>query len=79
MAVTGVIMFGFLVTHCAGNLQVFEGAEKMDDYAVLLRKFEAALLGHLAGSQVTSILNACRDPRTLESMPLHKFMSFFTA
>jgi len=43
MAVTGAVMFGFLVTHCAGNLQVFEGAEKMNDYAVLLRKFGAAL------------------------------------
>jgi succinate dehydrogenase / fumarate reductase cytochrome b subunit len=43
MAVTGAIMFGFLVTHCAGNLQVFEGAEKMDDYAVFLRKFGLVL------------------------------------
>src|SRR5229473_6068012 len=43
MAVTGAIMFGFLVTHCAGNLQVFEGAEKMNDYAVLLRKFGSVL------------------------------------
>jgi 2-methylcitrate dehydratase len=44
-----------------------------------LRKFEAALLGHLAGSKVTGILDACRDPRALESMPLHKFMGLFTA
>jgi succinate dehydrogenase / fumarate reductase cytochrome b subunit len=43
MAVTGAIMIGFLVTHCAGNLQVFEGAEKMNDYAVLLRKFGSVL------------------------------------
>jgi succinate dehydrogenase / fumarate reductase cytochrome b subunit len=43
MAVTGAMMFGFLVTHCAGNLQVFEGAEKMDDYAVMLRKFGSVL------------------------------------
>jgi succinate dehydrogenase / fumarate reductase, cytochrome b subunit len=43
MAVTGAVMFGFLLTHCAGNLQVFKGAEKMDDYAVLLRKFGSVL------------------------------------
>src|SRR6478735_8775203 len=46
---------------------------------VLLRKFEAALLGHLAGSQVTSILDACRDPGALEAMPLHKCVGLFTA
>jgi succinate dehydrogenase / fumarate reductase cytochrome b subunit len=43
MAVTGALMFGFLVVHCAGNLQIFEGAEKMDDYAVTLRKLGVLL------------------------------------
>ena len=52
---------------------------RVEGIPVLLRKFEAALLGHLAGSQVTSILDGCRDPRALESMPLHKFMGLFTA
>jgi 2-methylcitrate dehydratase len=52
---------------------------RVEGIPVLLRKFEAALLGHLAGGQVTRILDACRDPGALEAMPLHKFMGLFTA
>ena len=37
MAVTGVILFGFVVGHLAGNLQIYEGPKKLNDYAALLR------------------------------------------
>jgi succinate dehydrogenase / fumarate reductase, cytochrome b subunit len=37
MAVTGMIGFGFVVMHMVGNLQVFLGPEKLDEYAVMLR------------------------------------------
>lgn len=40
-AVTGLILFGFVVAHMIGNLQVYLGAEAMDTYAVNLRA-----LGH---------------------------------
>lgn len=36
MAVTGLVLFGFLVVHMLGNLQVFLGAEVMDRYAAML-------------------------------------------
>lgn len=36
MAITGLIMVGFVIGHMAGNLQVFLGAEKIDAYAALL-------------------------------------------
>ncbi len=36
MAVTGFILFGFLVAHMAGNLQVFLGREVMNHYAETL-------------------------------------------
>jgi succinate dehydrogenase / fumarate reductase, cytochrome b subunit len=39
MAVTGVILFGFVVGHMIGNLQVFLGPEALDHYAVFLREF----------------------------------------
>jgi succinate dehydrogenase / fumarate reductase cytochrome b subunit len=39
MAVTGIILFGFVIGHLLGNLQIFEGPEKLDQYAVTLRKF----------------------------------------
>lgn len=45
MAVTGVILFGFLVGHMAGNLQFFLGAEKINDYAQFLHHSLGLLWG----------------------------------
>jgi succinate dehydrogenase / fumarate reductase cytochrome b subunit len=39
MAVTGVILFGFVLGHLAGNLTVYLGPEALNGYAVLLRQF----------------------------------------
>jgi len=36
MALTGVILFGYLVGHMAGNLQVLAGAARINDYARFL-------------------------------------------
>ena len=36
MAVTGVMMFGFIIAHLAGNLQVFEGPAKLNAYGAFL-------------------------------------------
>lgn len=36
MAVTGAIMFLFIIGHLAGNLQVFEGAAKLNAYGAFL-------------------------------------------
>jgi succinate dehydrogenase / fumarate reductase cytochrome b subunit len=43
MAITGVILSGFVLGHMLGNLQVYQGAEAIDAYGRLLRK-EPALL-----------------------------------
>ncbi len=37
MAVTGIILFGFVIGHLLGNLQIFQGPEKLNHYAVALR------------------------------------------
>lgn len=37
MAVTGVVLFGFVLGHMAGNLQVYLGRESFNAYAELLR------------------------------------------
>ena len=39
MASTGVVLFGFVLGHMAGNLQLYLGAKVMDEYAVFLREF----------------------------------------
>jgi succinate dehydrogenase / fumarate reductase, cytochrome b subunit len=38
MAVTGAILFGFVLVHMIGNLQVYLGPEAMNHYAVFLRE-----------------------------------------
>jgi succinate dehydrogenase / fumarate reductase cytochrome b subunit len=44
MAVTGVILFGWIFAHMAGNLKVFQGAEKFNRYAEFLRIMGTPLL-----------------------------------
>lgn len=43
MALTGVILSGFVLVHMLGNLQVYQGPDAINDYGKLLRK-EPALL-----------------------------------
>lgn len=38
MAVSGIVLFGFVIGHMLGNLKFFEGAEALDSYAVFLRE-----------------------------------------
>ncbi|HVT95572.1 MAG TPA: succinate dehydrogenase cytochrome b subunit [Bryobacteraceae bacterium] len=45
MAVSGIILFGFVAGHLAGNLQVYEGPQKLDAYARFLRSMPALLWG----------------------------------
>ncbi len=36
MAITGMVLFGFVVVHMIGNLQIYEGRETLDAYGHLL-------------------------------------------
>ena len=45
MAVSGVILFAFVVGHLAGNLQIFEGPQKINAYARFLRSMPTLLWG----------------------------------
>ena len=45
MAVTGIILFLFVIFHMIGNLQVFEGREQINFYGFALRRFPEALWG----------------------------------
>jgi succinate dehydrogenase / fumarate reductase cytochrome b subunit len=38
MALTGLVMYGFVIGHLIGNLQVFMGPEQLNGYAVKLRE-----------------------------------------
>lgn len=44
----------------------------------LLRKFEAALAGHLPAERVRQIVDLSRDPAALDAMPIQRFMSWLS-
>jgi len=46
MGVTGLIFFGYVAGHLAGNLKVYLGAEHFNAYAEFLREVGAPALGH---------------------------------
>lgn len=45
MAVTGFILFGFIVGHLLGNLQIYEPPEKINHYSEMLRSVPSLLWG----------------------------------
>jgi succinate dehydrogenase / fumarate reductase cytochrome b subunit len=45
MAITGLILFGFVVGHVLGNLQIFVGAAPMNAYAAMLKANAGLLWG----------------------------------
>jgi 2-methylcitrate dehydratase len=45
---------------------------------VLLKKFEAAMRGHLPALKVKAILEATADPAKLDAMPIQAFLGLFT-
>ncbi|HJK99345.1 MAG TPA: succinate dehydrogenase cytochrome b subunit [Polyangiaceae bacterium LLY-WYZ-14_1] len=45
MAVSGLAMFGFVIGHMIGNLKLYQGPEKLNEYAAFLRTVPALLWG----------------------------------
>jgi succinate dehydrogenase / fumarate reductase, cytochrome b subunit len=72
MAVTGLMLVGFVVGHMVSNLLVFQGPEAIDGYAVSLREFGpllwvariglllAAILHIVAAAQLTRLRSVAR-------------------
>ena len=46
IAVTGAVMYGFIIGHMLGNLKAFAGPTALDQYAEMLRQIGKAFLGH---------------------------------
>ena len=43
MAITGLMLYGFVIMHMVGNLQVFAGPEKLNAYAKFLQSLGGLL------------------------------------
>jgi succinate dehydrogenase / fumarate reductase cytochrome b subunit len=48
MAVTGIVLFGFVLAHMAGNLKLYQGPEALNAYAVHLRTMGEPVLPPMA-------------------------------
>ncbi len=48
MAVTGLVLYGFVFVHMVGNLQLYSGPEKINAYAAFLKSVPALLWGFRA-------------------------------
>ena len=57
MAVTGLALFGFVVAHMLGNLQVYLGPEALNAYAEKLREYPTLLWGARLGLLVAAALH----------------------
>jgi succinate dehydrogenase / fumarate reductase cytochrome b subunit len=55
MAVSGVVLFGFVIAHMLGNLQVYLGPHALNAYAESLRKYPPVLWGMRTGLLVAVI------------------------
>lgn len=83
VALTGLILFGFVVGHLVGNLQVFLGAEKLNAYAHFLKSSAGILWGTrltlLAAAflhiyytvQLTRLNRAARPIAYAQQEPIH--------
>ncbi len=45
MAITGVVLYGFVFVHMVGNIQLYQGPEKINHYAALLKSLPPLLWG----------------------------------
>lgn len=57
MAVTGLLLFGFVIAHMLGNLQIYLGAEAINAYGAKLREVPALLWTARIGLFVAFVLH----------------------
>jgi succinate dehydrogenase / fumarate reductase cytochrome b subunit len=74
MGVTGLMLFGFVVVHMAGNLQVFLGPDPINAYAQALKSMPLVLWGARAGLllivglHISAALGLARDNQRARPM-----------
>ena len=87
MAITGLLLFLFVIVHMAGNLQVYLGREAMNTYAALLASKPALLWTARVGLLIITVLHiisalqlaaenrAARPQNYAEGKPIATFAS----
>ena len=57
MALTGVVLVGFVIAHLLGNLQIYESPEKLNRYSEMLHSMPALLWGARITLLVSALLH----------------------
>lgn len=57
MAITGLLLFGFVVAHLLGNLQMFAGPDAINEYAKMLKSMPLVLWGARVGLLTVFLLH----------------------
>jgi succinate dehydrogenase / fumarate reductase cytochrome b subunit len=79
MAATGLILFGFVIAHLVGNLQVYQGAERLNAYGEALRHYMALLwiarltLLAAVGLHIWSAWTLTQDNRKARAVPYERW------
>jgi len=77
VAVTGLLLLGFVIAHMIGNLQIFAGAKKINEYAKFLKDLGpglwAARLGLLIVFLAHVLMSLALKKRSLEARPIGYF------
>ncbi len=57
MAISGLALFGFVIGHLVGNLQIFQGQDKLNHYGVFLRSIPGPLWAARIGLLVMLVIH----------------------
>lgn len=75
MAISGILLFGFVIGHMLGNLQIFLGADAINSYAALLKSKPGLLwlarigLLCLVGLHISSAIQLSIDAKRARPIP----------
>lgn len=74
VAITGSMLLGFVIAHMLGNLQIFQGRDKLNEYAVFLKNLGpglwAARIGLLAVFLVHILVSLSLKKRSVDARPI---------
>jgi succinate dehydrogenase / fumarate reductase cytochrome b subunit len=81
MAITGSLLFGFVIVHLLGNLQIYLGRDALNAYAALLQGNKLVLwsfrfgLGGIALLHVTTAVALYLENRAARPMPYERYVA----
>ena len=85
MAITGSLLFGFVIVHLLGNLQIYLGPDALNAYAALLQGNKVVLwsfrfgLGGLALLHITTAVALYLENRSARPIPYERYTAPYSS